>query len=61
MGGEEPEEDRSTLRGNSMTLSIRFKKGGHGTSFFYSVVGSKCRRYIIYMENCSVPIYRGLR
>jgi hypothetical protein len=59
MGEGERDEDRSTLKGNSMTVLIRFKKGGHGTSFFYSIVGSKCRRYIIYMENCSVPIYRG--
>jgi hypothetical protein len=34
-----PGEDRNTLRDNSMTLSIRFKKGGHGTSLFYSVAG----------------------
>jgi hypothetical protein len=35
MGGEEPGEGRSTLRGNSMTLLIRLKKGGHETSLFF--------------------------
>jgi hypothetical protein len=35
MEEEEPGEDRSSLRGNSMTLSVRFKKGGHGTSLFF--------------------------
>ena len=58
MGEEEPGEDRSTLKGNSMTILILFKKGGHGTSLFCYVVGIKCRRYIICMES-SVPIYRG--
>ena len=30
-----PGEDRNTLRDNSMTILIRLKKGGHGTSLFY--------------------------
>ena len=58
MGEEEPDEDRSSLRGNSMILLIQFKKGGHGTSLFCYVVGIKCRRYIICKES-SVPIYWG--
>ena len=40
MEEEEPGEDRSSLRGNPMALSVRFKKGGHGTSLFcYRVIG----------------------
>jgi hypothetical protein len=35
MGEEERGEDRSFLRGNSMTVSVRLKKGGHGTSLFF--------------------------
>ena len=46
MGGEEPGEDRSSLRDNSMTKKILSEKGGHGTSLFYYAVGNKCRRYI---------------
>ncbi len=34
MGEEEPDEDRSSLRGNPMTILNLFKKGGHGTSLF---------------------------
>ncbi len=37
MGGEEPGGDRSSRKDNSMTLSVRFKKGGRGTSLFFSV------------------------
>ncbi len=40
MGGEEPGEGRSSLRGNSMTLLEWFKKGGHGTSFFFTPLES---------------------
>ena len=58
MEEEEPGEDRSTLRDNSMILLNLFEKGGHGTSLFCYVVGIKCRRYIICMES-SVPIYWG--
>jgi hypothetical protein len=35
MGGEEPGEDRSTPRDNSMIQKILSEKGGHGTSFFF--------------------------
>ena len=35
MGEEGPDEGHSTLRDNSMTMLIRLKKGGHGTSLFY--------------------------
>jgi hypothetical protein len=35
MEEEEPGEDRSSLRGNSMARSVPFKKGGHGTSLFF--------------------------
>ncbi len=38
MGEEEPEEDRSTLRDNSMILLIWFIKGGRGTSLFCFLV-----------------------
>jgi hypothetical protein len=34
MEEEEPGEDRSSLRDNSMARSFPFKKGGHGTSLF---------------------------
>ena len=43
MGEGEPGGDLSSLKGNSMTLLIRFKKGGHGTSLFLlTIVGSTC-------------------
>ena len=35
MGGEELDEDRSSLRGNSMTKLSLFGRGGHGTSLFF--------------------------
>lgn len=34
MGEEEPGEDRSSLRDNSMILLNLSEKGGHGTSLF---------------------------
>jgi hypothetical protein len=66
MGEGEPGVDLNSPKDNSMTLSVRLVKGGHGTSLFlfcrrqYLPAGrQECRRYIIYMQNCSVPIYRG--
>jgi len=38
MEEEEPGEDLSSPRGNSMALSVLFKKGGHGTSLFLFLV-----------------------
>jgi hypothetical protein len=35
MGEEEPGEDRSSLRDNSMILLNLSEKGGHGTSLFF--------------------------
>jgi hypothetical protein len=34
MGGEEPGEDRSSLRDNSMTISIRLKREVMAPPFF---------------------------
>jgi hypothetical protein len=35
MEEEEPGGDHNTLRDNSVTILIQFKKGGHGTSLFF--------------------------
>jgi hypothetical protein len=59
MGEGEPDEDLSTRRDNSMTQWVWYKKGGHGTSLFYYVVGNKYLRYIIHAGICSVSIYWG--
>jgi hypothetical protein len=42
MGGEEPGEDRSSLKDNSMTKKVLSEKGGHGTSLFllFGLLGS---------------------
>jgi hypothetical protein len=39
MEEEEPGEDHSTLRGNSMIVLNLFEKGGHGTSLFLFFFG----------------------
>jgi hypothetical protein len=40
MGEEEPGEDRSSLRDNSMILLVQSKKGGHGTSLFFNTLSA---------------------
>ena len=42
MGGEEPGEDRSSLKDSSMTKKVLSEKGGHGTSLFllFGLLGS---------------------